>query len=89
MYGGGFDDNLFGPIVLSPRLKVATYLAFLTSILIYSMTFCYALLRLFFLSICDFSHTRFSLRRIGRNGPVHWPARSPDMYPLDFFIGDI
>ena len=23
---------------------------------------------------------------IGRNGPVHWPPRSPDLTPLDFFL---
>lgn len=25
-------------------------------------------------------------RWIGRGGPRHWPARSPDLNPLDFFI---
>jgi hypothetical protein len=24
--------------------------------------------------------------RIGRGGPRHWPARSPDRNPLDFFL---
>jgi hypothetical protein len=28
----------------------------------------------------------FPNRWIGRNGPVAWPARSPDMTPLDFFL---
>lgn len=28
----------------------------------------------------------FGQRWIGRNGPVHWPARSPDLNPLDFFL---
>lgn len=26
-------------------------------------------------------------RWIGRGGPVNWPARSPDLNPLDFLVG--
>lgn len=28
----------------------------------------------------------FGERWIGRGGPVHWPARSPDLTPCDFFL---
>ena len=28
----------------------------------------------------------FGNRWIGRNGPVSWPARSPDLTPLDFYL---
>lgn len=28
----------------------------------------------------------FHTQWIGRHGPVHWPARSPDLSPLDFFL---
>lgn len=28
----------------------------------------------------------FEERWIGRNGTIHWPARSPDITPLDFFL---
>lgn len=28
----------------------------------------------------------FGNRWIGRNGPIAWPARSPDLTPLDFFL---
>ncbi|EZA61385.1 hypothetical protein X777_12292 [Ooceraea biroi] len=28
----------------------------------------------------------FERRWIGRGGPVSWPARSPDLTPLDFFL---
>lgn len=31
----------------------------------------------------------FQERWIGRNGTIPWPARSPDITPLDFFFGDI
>lgn len=29
---------------------------------------------------------RYPQRWIGRGGPHHWPARSPDLTPLDFFL---
>ncbi|EZA54505.1 hypothetical protein X777_05484, partial [Ooceraea biroi] len=29
---------------------------------------------------------KFANRWIGRGGPVGWPARSPDLTPLDFFL---
>ena len=28
----------------------------------------------------------FPERWIGRGGPIHWPPRSPDITPLDFFL---
>lgn len=31
----------------------------------------------------------FPNRWIGRRGAIEWPARSPDLSPLDFFYGDI
>ncbi|EZA50336.1 hypothetical protein X777_11260, partial [Ooceraea biroi] len=31
-------------------------------------------------------NARFPERRIGRGGPIHWPARSPDLNVLDFFV---
>ena len=31
-------------------------------------------------------HTAFPGRWIGRDGPIPWPARSPDLTPLDFFL---
>lgn len=36
--------------------------------------------------ITDFLNERFEDRWIGRYGPIHWPARSPDFTPLDFFL---
>jgi len=29
---------------------------------------------------------QFSGRWLGRYGPIHWPARFPDLNPLDFFL---
>ena len=30
--------------------------------------------------------SNFGTRWIGRGGPIHWPPRSPDLTPLDFFL---
>lgn len=36
-------------------------------------------------AVTDYLQIRFGNRWIGTNGPVRWPARSPDLTPLDFF----
>lgn len=37
-------------------------------------------------AVRDFLHDRFGNHWIGRGGPIAWPARSPDLTPLDFFL---
>lgn len=37
-------------------------------------------------AVRDYLNVTFPLRWIGRGGPVPWPARSPDLTPLDFFF---
>jgi hypothetical protein len=32
---------------------------------------------------------QYPYRWIGRGGPRHWPARSPDLNPLDFFFKNV
>lgn len=34
----------------------------------------------------NYLHEQFPERWIGRRGPIEWPARSPDLTPLDFFL---
>ena len=34
----------------------------------------------------QFSNQNFANKWIGRGGPVAWPARSPDLNPLDFHL---
>ena len=34
----------------------------------------------------DSLNVRFPNRWIGRSGPIHWPARSPDLNPMDFYL---
>ena len=36
--------------------------------------------------VTAFLNEKFPERWLGRGGPVHWPARSPDLSPLDFFL---
>lgn len=38
------------------------------------------------LRVRNFLNIRFGERWIGRGGPINWPARSPDITPLDFFL---
>ena len=38
------------------------------------------------LNVREFLNIQFPNRWIGRNGPIHWPARSPDLTPLDYFL---
>lgn len=40
----------------------------------------------FALSVRQWLDQAFELRWIGRRGPIEWPARSPDMTPLDFYL---
>ena len=34
----------------------------------------------------QFLNQHFANKRIGRGGPIAWPARSPDLNPLDFHL---
>lgn len=36
--------------------------------------------------VCNFLHQTFPNRWIGRRGPTEWPARSPDLTPVDYFL---
>lgn len=38
------------------------------------------------LAVRNFLNNTYPGRWIGRGGPVSWPARSPDLTPLDFFV---
>jgi hypothetical protein len=40
----------------------------------------------FELAVREYLYTEFPDHWIGRGGPIHWPARSPDITPLDFFL---
>lgn len=36
--------------------------------------------------VTDYLNQQFPGRWIGRYSPIRWPARSPDLNPLDFFL---
>lgn len=38
------------------------------------------------ITVREFLHQQFPNKWIGNNGVVEWPARSPDLSPLDFFL---
>ena len=38
------------------------------------------------LEVCQFLNETFPDRWIGRDGPIPWPPRSPDITPLNFFL---
>jgi hypothetical protein len=38
------------------------------------------------LCVSDFLNEQFPDRWTGRDGPIPWPPRSPDITPLDFFL---
>ncbi len=40
-------------------------------------------------SVRDFLDGKFPNRWIGPRGPIDWPARSPDLTPIDFFLWDL
>ena len=40
----------------------------------------------FSIAVRNHPNSTYSGRCIGRSGPVAWPARSPDLNPLDFFF---
>lgn len=39
------------------------------------------------LMVRDYLNSKYPNRWIGRDGPMRWPPRSPDLTPLDFFCG--
>lgn len=91
------NSNIIGPYFL-PELNGARYLAFLEENLgdILDQVPLEYLHGLWFqhdgapphFSIAVRNHLNlvFENRWIGRGGPVQWPARSPDLTPLDFYL---
>lgn len=38
------------------------------------------------MDVRNYLNEKYPNRWIGRGGPIAWPARSPDLTPLDFFL---
>lgn len=95
---GLINKYLIGPHFLPNNLTGATYEEFLRNTLfdlledvplairrdmIYQQDGCPAHFRL---SVRNWLDQNFPNRWIGRSGPIPWPARSPDLTPMDFYV---
>lgn len=98
VWAGLMDDTLIGPIILPRTLNAERFLELLSEDLpslledvpltirrrlFLQMDGCPAH---YATSVRNFLNENYRNRWIGRNGPVGWPARSPDMTPLDYFL---
>ena len=98
VWGGIIHDHLIGPYFFPLRLNGETYLQFLRDELhhltddvpldvIQRMWFLHdGAPAHFSLIVRNFLNDRFPQRWVGRGGPMEWPARSPDLNPMDFFV---
>jgi len=94
------DDHLFGPFILEVRLTGEAYLRFLQEEVprLLEDVPLNKRGRIYFQhdgapphssrEVRNFLNSRFPGRWIGRRGPHNWPARSPDLSPLDYCNGD-
>jgi len=98
IWAGIVGTVLLGPVLLLPRLNGETYLAFHENVLPLHMEEVPLLTRQqlwyqhdgapphFSLAVRQHLDALYPQRWIGRAGRVHWPARSPDLTPLDFYL---
>jgi len=98
VWAGIVDGNIVGPYFFPHRLDGAAFLEFLNghfSDLIEDVPIELRRNMWFQMDGCPAHYSRdvrnwlnenFPGRWIGRGGPVAWPARSPDLTPLDFYL---
>jgi hypothetical protein len=98
VWAGIINGHLLGPHIMPRRLNGVEYLNFLDNVsyelledlplavreriwYLHDGAPChYALI------VREWLNNNFPERWIGRNGPVAWPPRSPDLNPCDFFL---
>ena len=99
VWAGIVGDHLLGPYPLPARLNAENYLQFLRQVLP-ELLEANLPLPLFFnhwfqqdgcpahygLNVRAYLDQTYPNRWMGRGGPVPWPARSPDLTPLDFYL---
>lgn len=95
---GIIGNNFIGPVFLPARLNGLTYLHFLQNDLDDAMEEVPLNTRqnMWFMhdgapphfrnEVRTYLDQRFRNKWIGRGGPIAWPARSPDLNPIDFFV---
>lgn len=100
VWAGILGDCLIGPYLLPERLTGGNYLIFLDQVLPQLLADAHVPVgsrrQMWFQHDGAPAHytndvrlhlnARYGQRWIGRGGPVHWPARSPDLTCLDFFL---
>lgn len=95
---GIIDNNLIGPFFLPNNLNAESYENFLRNDLFglmqdvpletrrhmwYQHDGCPAHFRI---TVRQWLDQNFPNRWIGRGGPIPWPARSPDLTPMDYYV---
>jgi hypothetical protein len=98
VWAGIIGDYVIGPYLLPPRLNGHIYRLFLEDVLPELLQDVPLIVRQqvwmqqdgapahFTLEVREHLDRAFHGRWIGRGGPVEWPARSPDLAPLDYFF---
>lgn len=98
VWAGVIGDMLIGPFFLPPRLNSAAYLHFLQRDLpgLLEDVPLSQRARLLYQQdgapshygriVTEWFNENYPNRWIGRNGPIHWPARSPDLTVMDFYV---
>lgn len=98
VWAGILGNSLIGPKILPQRLNSPNYLHFLieTAPEILDDAPVIRRNRLFYQQdgapahyghiVTDWLNENYPRRWIGRNGPIAWPPRSPDLTPLDFYL---
>ena len=91
-----FCDRIIGPYFLESTVTKDSYLEMLKDFFIPELKELRRHSTTFFqqdgappqwgLKVREFLNTQFPDRCIGRNGPIHWPPRSPDLTPPDYFL---
>lgn len=98
VWAGIINDQLIGPIFIEGNLTGGTYLGLIQNVipeLLEDVPLAY-LSNLYYQhdgcpahysrAVQEYLNMQFGDRWIGRNGPVAWPPRRPDLTPLDFFL---
>jgi hypothetical protein len=96
---GMIDDHLIGPAILENRVNGQSYLEFLQNNLFSPLLENVPLakrMNMYFQhdgapphytnQVMQFLNDNFAEKWIGRGSPINWPARSPDLTPLDFCL---
>lgn len=98
VWAGIVNDFLIGPYLLPNRLNGRTYVIFLEEVLPELLDSVPVAVRNtmwfqhdgapshFCNNVRNYLNAAFGPRWIGRGGPVAWPARSPDLSSIDFFL---